>query len=419
MDRRKKIKITLTIILSVIEFIILYLLRKQGFFSSFTDENIGWIHDFLSYVTPAGIIFLINYYIIESVLYQILYWVWQLMGHYEYVAKWLHEQTDNCIAWLNLAAKHWGSLNNSEECQNANTCEALIAMQKMNYVEKYKNIYDNARNDLYKNVTTKGLQSKSLQYETVVCTSMILYLNALEKNSGKPVENLTEETFQRIAKGLWECRSERGWGVYVEKMGPEFACVANTFWALRALNYYDISEREEYAKFVKSIYEYSHNSTFGFVIEDGPRVCTTAMAVILYFSLEKEIQKSIDQVFNVNIAINYVFEKFCIKNIQCETESLVGIDIKCPGSKKAPWTHMTMGFAMEALNLAYKNGRLSLAKMDIYIHKVKTLCKKRLVYVSESHCYFIPEGMELRGNGIFTFPTAYFLMGLSGLVDCE
>lgn len=410
----KKIKVTITILLTFIEFFVYCIVKKYGYLDFWSPENSGWINDFLGYATPAGIIYLLNYYMVAPALYYLICVIWHLTGHYGRVSKYFDIQVKQCISWLIQAQMHWGPLYTSEECQNANTCECLIALKKTNYDIKYKVIYEQARQNVLNNVTDNGLPSKSLNFETVVCTSMILYLIALEKKAGNSVTSELEEKFERIAKNLWHCKSERGWGVYVEALGPEYSCVANTFWALLALNNYSVAQTEEYTRFVKSIYEYSNNSVFGFVIGDRPRLCTTAMAVILYFSLNTELREAIDQVYDVGVAINYIFENFCIKNVQCETESLRGIDLKCPGSKKAPWTHMTMGFAMEALSLAFANKKFSLIKMDIYIHKLKTLCKTRLIKLSEQQqCYFIPEGMQLRENGVFTFPTAYFVMGLS------
>lgn len=418
MERKKRMVIIITIVLSVIELLCYFVAIKQGFINFLSSENVGLIISFLGYATPAGLIYLLNYYIFAPIIYKVVCITWYMTGHYERISKDFDECVKKCINWLIQSPMHWGSLYTSTVCQNANTCECLLALKKSKYDARYKTIYDNARKELLKNVTNKGLQSKSLKYETVVCTSMVLYLLALEKNSGYYISNELNEKFEEIASNLWECRSNRGWGVYVDKLDEQYSCVANTFWALLALNNYSIAKTKEYAQFVESIFEYSNNSLFGFIIGDSPRLCTTSMAVILYFSLEDELKQKINQVFDIDAAINYIFKTFCLKNIQCETESLRGIDLKCHGSKKAPWTHMTMGFAMEALNLAFKNKKISIIKMDIYIYKLRTMCKKKVVNLTEQNqCYFIPKGMEITNNGVFTFPTAYFIMGLSYFVN--
>ena len=418
MERKSKAITVITVVLSILEVIIYCIIRKCGYLNFLSPEDTGWISEFLGFVTPAGIIYLLNYYIIAPALYWLMCGIWHLTGHYDRISKYFDIQVKQCISWLIQTPIHWGPLYTSEQCQNANTCESLLALKKTNYDVKYRVIYEQARESVLNNVTQNGLPSKSLNFETVVCTSMILYLIALEKKAGDLIANELEEKFERIARNLWNCKSERGWGVYVEVLEPEYSCVANTFWALIALNNYSVAQTEEYGSFVKSIYAYSNNSVFGFVIGDRPRLCTTAMAVILYFSLDHMLQEAIDQVYDVNTAIDYIFDNFCIKNIQCETETLRGIDLKSPGSAKAPWTHMTMGFAMEAISLAYKNKKTSLIKMDIYIHKLKKLCNTRLIRLSEQQqCYFIPEGMQLRDNGVYTFPTAYFVMGLSAFIN--
>ncbi|MDE6435611.1 MAG: hypothetical protein K2L07_15465 [Lachnospiraceae bacterium] len=418
MERKSKVITAITIVLTIIELIIYYIIKKCGYLNFLSPEDSGLISEFLGFVTPAGIIYLLNYYIMAPALYCLICGIWHLTGHYGRISKYFDVQVKQCISWLIQTPMHWGPLYTSEQCQNANTCESLLALKKTSYDVKYKVIYEQARENVLNNVTDNGLPSKSLNYETVVCTSMILYLIALEKKAGDLITSELEEKFERIARNLWNCKSERGWGVYVETLEPEYSCVANTFWALIALNNYSVAQTEEYASFVKSIYEYSNNSGFGFVIGDRPRLCTTAMAVILYFSLDNMLQEAINQVYDVNTAIDYIFDNFCIKNIQCETETLRGIDLKNPGCAKAPWTHMTMGFAMEAISLAYKNKKLSLIRMDIYIHKLKKLCNTRLVRLSEQQqCYFIPEGMQLRDNGVYTFPTAYFVMGLSAFIN--
>ena len=415
MERKKRIIIIVTILLSLIELFIYFNLLEEDIFK-FSDKYQKGFDDIINYLTPAGILYILNYYIFAPLIYHFICFIWHISGHYGQLFNFFELQVNKCLNWITSTTVHWGVFYSSTECQNANTCEALLALKKASYDNKYENIYENAKKDVLNNVTEKGLPSKSLQCETVVCTSMILYLIALEQCDKAEPDAEIDERFENIAKELWDCRSDRGWGVYVEHLSPKFCCVANTFWALLAISYYNVSKTKEYEKYVRSIYEYSNDSLFGFFVGDSPRLCTTAMAIILYFSLREEIQKSIDQVFDVNVAIGYVFENFVFKDTQCEVEILRGIDLKCTGPKKAPWTHMTMGFAMRALNLAYKNKKISLIKMDIYLYKLKLLCKKGLHRISDCQSYFIPKGMELRENGLFTFPTAYFVMGLSDLI---
>ena len=68
----------------------------------------------------------------------------------------------------------WGAVDKATETQNANTCEALIALYKSGM---YKNeVFRSTLSKINLEVNERGLCSKSLGKETVVCTSMILYL---------------------------------------------------------------------------------------------------------------------------------------------------------------------------------------------------------------------------------------------------
>lgn len=46
---------------------------------------------------------------------------------------------------------------------------------------------------------------------------------------------------------------------------------------------------------------------------------------------------------------------------------------------------------------AYKNGDLSLIKMNYFIRCLKKICKKRLVYINGNNqqCYYMPKDMEI------------------------
>lgn len=409
MEDSKREKVILTVVLTFIEGIVGYILYKNNIFKT---ENF-WIL-FLSYVTPMGFLCFVNYWVLSPILIHIGLKVLSWSGHYRRVSKQFNRIAIQCVIWLKNVKIHWGVIDTAEEYQNANTCEGLLAMKKTKLDQRYKFVYEEALMVVLNNVTNRGLASKSLKHETVVCTSMILYIFALERKTNGNVLAF-EEKFDNIASILWNVRSNNGWGVYVEKTDEAECSIANTFWVLRALNEYTVSKSEDYGIMLRRIYENSNNSLFGYIVGDAPRLCTTAMSVVIYYSLVDQYQNILKEVYDVKIAVEYVYKMFCYKELECELEILRGLERKSQSVKKAPWTHITIAFATEALVGAYKNGDLNLIKMDYFIGCLKKICKKRLVYVNGNNqqCYYMPKDMEINSKGIYTFPTAYMAWALS------
>ena len=409
MEDTKKLRIILTVILTLIEAGIGYILYKNNML----NVESFWV-TFLSYVTPMGFLCFVNYWILAPELIYVGLKIWYWSGHYKYVSEQFDNLSLQCVNWLKNIKVYWGVIDTTDECQNANTCEGLLAMKKTNLCQKYRVAYDEALNNIIKNVTDKGLASKSLKHETVVCTAMILYIFSLEKKTNEKMLIL-DKKFNDIADVLWNVRCNSGWGVYIEKADEINCSIANTFWALRALNEYQISTSTDYKAMVRRIYENSNNSLFGFVSGDSPRLCTTAMSAILYYNLDKQSQIIVEEVYSVKSAIDFVYRVFCYQDIECELEVLNGLETKNPGAKKAPWVHVTISFVAEALVNAYKNGDLNLVKMNNFIRCIRKVCKKRLVYVNGNNqqCYYIPKNMEINNKGIYTFPTAYMAWALS------
>lgn len=410
--KRKNIIIAITVMLTLTEFIILYYFRANTIILSLLDEH-NRIIDILSLIMPTGLLYILNYYVLSPVIYICLRTVWRLLGHYEYLKKYFDTVITPCVNWLIDINMHWGPLDTSSECQNANSCEGLLALKKSGFCEQKPEIYKCAFRELLDNLTDRGLSSKSLGYPTVVCTSMILYLAACERDSS--MEIITDfDRFEQLSKHLWKTRGDRGWGVYAMKTSKEYCCVANTLWALRALRKYQIGETNEYKQYVKMIYEYAHQSKFGFVTGDQPRLITTSMAISLYYEQDDETKKKLSENFDVRKAIEYVFNTFVVHGVQIEVETLLGIDLKVSGAKKAPWNHISTGYAIEALNLAYLNKDLGIISMDLCIQRIKKICKTNVTKANSEHSYYIPDKMEYNNNGIYTFPTAYLIWGLSG-----
>lgn len=409
MDNIRQERIVLTVVLTIIEGIISYILYANEIIR--TDS---WWIVFLSYVTPVGFLCFLNYNFLSPICIYIALKIWEWTGHFQRVSKQFNIIAEKCIAWLNGVDSHWGVVDTAEECQNANTCEVLLAIKSAKLDQRYKTIYYDALNEVLNNTTYEGLPSKSLQHETVVCTSMILYLYSLERKTNTSILRL-EEKFNNIANTLWNARSNMGWGVFIEKTRESDCSIANTFWALRALNEYGFSQDNDYINMLRRIYERSTNSLFGYVAGDTPRLCTTAMSAILYYHLEDNARNAVKEVYDVKKAVQFIYKMFCCNGIECELEVLQGLEIKSNGAKKAPWTHVTIEFATEALVSAYRNKDLNLMKMNNFIRFLKKTCKKRLVFINgnDQYCYYIPKDMVINKKGIYTFPTAYIAWALS------
>lgn len=412
MEKKKKAKIIITVILTIIEMIIWILLRFFNFINIGIDNE--WIQ-FLTTTVPTGVLFCVNYYVLSEVLIYIGIRIRRFFGYYKHIAARYNKIASECAAWLANTDLHWGVIDKAVQCQNANTCEGILAIMKAGLENRYSNVYQEALSEVFNNITDRGLESKSLKYESVVCTTMILYVYAAGRKKCNEFYPQLNDHFTKIATSLWEARGRSGWGVFVEKAEDINCSMCNTFRALIALKEYDVCDRDEYYNTVRRTYESSNDSLFGFVKGDHPRLVPTAMSVILYFILDKSLQISLDEVYNVNTAVNFVFHQFCLKGVEIEDETFHGLEVKSGGVKKAPWTHVTMAYAIDALVAAYANKVIGIAKMNILITRIDNIYKKRIMYVNEDkqQCYYMPKDMQMRSDGIYTFPTAYFVIGVS------
>lgn len=410
MEKKKTIKIIVTIILTIIEILIWIWLSHNNI-----TEPMNEIFQFLTYTAPVGILYFVNYYILSEILIYFGMGILIFLGYYKYISKRYNKIASKCIAWLVNTDLHWGVIDKAEQCQNANTCEGILAIMKTDLENRYSNVYQEAISEVFDNITDRGLTSKSLKYETVVCTTMILFVYAVGKKKNKDFYPHLNNKLNKIAFNLWNVRGDFGWGVFVETSKTNNCSVCNTFRALIVLKEYNVCDEDEYFDFVIKIYENSNESLFGFVKGDYPRLVPTAMSVILYYNLDKSLQKKLDKVYNVNKAVNYVFQQFCLKGMEIEEEIFHGLEVKSGGVKKAPWTHVTIAYAIEALAAAYRNKGISNIKINMLIVRIEEIYKKRIMYISENkhQCYYMPKDMQMRNDGIYTFPTAYFVIGVN------
>lgn len=423
----KTIKIIFTIILSIIEYILINYFNIFDFFISWLDgfllsvglneSSSSLFSNIASFFAPAPILYLINYYIFSILIYKCALFIWHITGHYSYLKKRYKKVIENCINWLIDIDVHWGVNAKAEEPQNANTCEVLIALRQSGLYKNKSEIYRNALNKLLENVTADGLPSKSLNSATVICTSMLLYLVALEKKDDfGHISNY--EKYNQLASLLWNFRNDNiGWGVYMKKTDNQYCSFANTCWALQALLMYDVSKTVEYENYIKMIFQRSHNGTFGFSPNEQANLVTTAKYLILYYSLDPNTQNAIKEIYDYKKGLKFVYNQFVNKNIQKETETLYGINKEKLGARKVPWKHVSSGYAIVSLVLAYKNKDLNFIEANGMFKQINRILENNITYVNDSECYYTPFGMPCRDNTAYTFPTAYLIYGLSCFVD--
>lgn len=321
--------------------------------------------------------------------------------------------------WLISLPHHWSTYDIGTTAQNANTCEGLLAMKCIGYDLEKKTIYRKVFERITGSVTERGLISKSLQAETVVCTSMLLLLAALE-NSGN--HNTKTEVFSRMAEHLWSQRNEdAGWGVYCERTEEQFCCTVNTCWALIALSQYpSVADTDAYKMLCRQMFELDSDGLFGFYIGGKPKLIATAMSLCLLHILAEPVRAEILEKFEYEKAVDFVFDRFTRKGIQVEQEELYGIDKDGHGAKKVPWNHITCAAALTVLAQAYKAGVLSESRWETLLQHIDLLLQNDTVSPVGGKQFYVPDGIDSPRVGVFTFPTAYLLWGLQkvqGAID--
>ena len=412
---KRTIIICITVILSLAEGFITYKYNLVSVLSNFATSIIGKnnsLLDFLSLITPAGLIFLINYYIFAPCIYFLFRAIWRVIGHYEHILKKTNTINIKCINWLLSCKKHWGDVQDANICLHANTCEGLLALRKSDMHRKKSEAYKNSLLDVLNSVEVDGVPSKSLKRATVVCTAMFLYLVGLEKEDSIGV--ITEyATYNALARKLWSIRNfDKGWGVFVEHSEDNCCSLANTYWALRALCKYDICRTSEFQNYLSMIYEYNNNGCFGFYVGDESRLATTAMYLCLYYEMPAELRNCIE--YNPKNAASYIYKKFVKEEVEVETESLYGINKNNTGVKQVPWNHVVVGYCVDALANAYAHFDFSTLEMDVFMAYLDSLLSKHMV-INDNYAYYMPRGLQHKANKVFTYPTSYMVCGISSL----
>lgn len=380
------------------------------------SDQIGVVVNAYSMLFPAGIIHAFNYYVLAP----LFCWSYLKVKCYFFRRRCVSREyalvIEDSINWLVSCKTHWGLESNANIAQNANTCEGLLALRLANQHKVRAEIYANAFKMIDLNASVNGLPSKSLQRPTVVCTSMLLYLVAREFEDPVDGISIDRNKYHEMAQRLWEARSEKsGWGVYVDKVAEDNECsLANTYWALRALSQFEIGRSEEFCRYIRLIYQRGNSSRFGFKAGDSPRLTTTAMYLCLYNELGAKVRTLLSSVYNPTEALSYIYANFAPDHVQIEHETLLGLNNgNNPGPVKAPWKHIAVGYALDALLVAVHNKDLSTAKANRLFSEIAKLVRDYVMVRGEGHRCYVPKDMEYCSNGDFTYPTAYLVQGLS------
>jgi len=416
-EQTMRIHAYITIALSIIEISLYLFLKNKTDFTLFERLLISFglqskdVNSILSLVTPAGIIFIFNYYVISPIVYKIgVLALWKLKRT-ELLAKKLSIIENDCLNFLVNCNVLWGVRQNDTVIQNANLCEGLIAITVCEKSTTYASAFDRAMKSLMNSITDNGLISKSLSFETTTCTAMSVYLLTIKSN----YDIRNERLISLLLSKLWGVRNNFGWGLYVMKHSDDKTRFGSSFWVLRAfINSGKSSEFIGFDEFLYSFYERRRGSNFGYSDYDADRVCITAMFIILYYEMPQKLRNSISKVYNVKESIDFIIKETIQNKCYIELEQIEGSEErKGIKIKKIPWTHISIGYVLEAVGHAYVSKDITKYTMSRIADELIEITQENITYIPKlKRCYFLPNSIKTGESDVLTFPTAYFLIGI-------
>lgn len=314
------------------------------------------------------------------------------------------------INWLVSIDTKWGPNEYSTIQQNANTCEALLSIKISQYDTIKRAVYQNALKTIINSITDDGLKSKTLDRETVTCTSLALLLFSMEHNF---IKN-TSTKINNIVNKLWSIRNpEYGWGTFCKYTQKQSCNFINTAWALLALSQYEIVNTKDFEYFCCEIYELETNGTFGYYVNDTPKITSTAMFLSVFYLLPIKLQAQIKRKYCYHDAIDFVLNNLINSNIQIEVmNDEDGDELQI---KKAPWNNITLGASLSALALAREHNDINQSTWQKILNYTDNVINQNVKQLSENKIYYVPSNMPFSRYGHFTFPTAYLIWGLQML----
>lgn len=338
------------------------------------------------------------------------------------IRKQIRSRQRSLLNWLLSRPAHWGITGTASEPQYANTCEALLALRGTGYYEKKRESYRGGLQTLTEAVVPTGLPSRTVNRPTVINTSMLLCLIALEKQrSTGVIDNF--DPYDEIAANLWFLRAEDGWGPLILRAAKKEARLVNTWWALTSLFRYGYLERPEegpeFRQLLTGIYEKNRGGTFGYSASDSPRLTVTAMYLLLYYELPRDLREEIRQDYDPQKAADFIHHRFVNEKCQVETESIDGTFAGGSYIAHTPWKHIASAYAMQALAAARKNRDFSPKKMNEVFLRTSDILSGELRSPAASESCYLPSDIEVPRTGPYTFAASYLILGLEALLNCK
>jgi hypothetical protein len=323
------------------------------------------------------------------------------------------------LNWLLSRPAHWGITGTASEPQYANTCEGLLAIRSAGFLEKKRESYRSAFQTLTEAVVPTGLPSRTVNRPTVINTSMLLYLIAMEKKSPTGVID-SFDLYDEIAANLWFLHAENGWGPLILRADKKECRFVNTWWALRALYQYGYLERAEegdaFRQLLTAIYEKNRGGTFGYSPSDAPRLTVTAMYLILYYDLPRALREEIAGDYDPRAAADFIYDRFITEKCQVEVECVDGTFAGGTYIAHTPWKHIASAYAMQALAAVRKNGDLPRRDMDDVYRRTSEILSQDLRSPAANESCYIPADIEISRTGPYTFAAAHLILGLQALL---
>ena len=373
----------------------------------------------LADVLAALVFFLLIWFLIAPPICRFLKNLRFKLSTLRKIRRQIRSRQRSLLNWLLSRPAHWGITGTASEPQYANTCEGLLAIRSAGFLEKKRESYRSAFQTLTEAVVPTGLPSRTVNRPTVINTSMLLYLIAMEKKSPTGVID-SFDLYDEIAANLWFLHAENGWGPLILRADKKECRFVNTWWALRALYQYGYLERAEegdaFRQLLTAIYEKNRGGTFGYSPSDAPRLTVTAMYLILYYDLPRALREEIAGDYDPRAAADFIYDRFITEKCQVEVECVDGTFAGGTYIAHTPWKHIASAYAMQALAAARKNGDLPRRDMDDVYRRTSEILSQDLRSPAANESCYIPADIEISRTGPYTFAAAHLILGLQALL---
>ena len=173
---------------------------------------------------------------------------------------------------------------------------------------------------------------------------------------------------------------------------------------------------DAFRQLLTSIYEKNRGGTFGYSSSDAPRLTVSAMYLLLFYDLPRNVREQIEQDYDPRAAASFVYDRFVTEKCQIEVESIDGTFAGGTYIAHTPWKHVASAYAMRALAAARKNGHLSRRKMRDVCVRTSSILTQDLRSPAKSESCYLPSDIEVSRTGPYTFAAAHLILGLQALL---